>query len=520
MCIVVELKRDATPEIVLNQLFKLTPMQESFGIINLAIVDGKPVVCSTLELIKHFVRHRRDVVTRRTEFELRKAKERMHILEGFRIVLLNLDEVIALIKASSTPAEARQGLRSRYGLSEIQAQAILDLKLQRLTGMERLAIEQEYKDLATEIERLKSILADTRKIDTIISSELQSIAENFGDKRRTEIVDAVQAIEVEDLLEDEEMVVTLSHKGYIKRTHTSEYRVQRRGGVGISGVSAKDDDDFVTNLFVTSTLSELLIFTDSGRLYWLKVYEIPEASRTARGRAIINLLNLKEGESLTAVLPVKEVKPGMAVFMATQQGTVKKTELTEFSQSRRSGVIACTLDEGDHLIGADLCSQGDEVILCTKDGMSIRFAQDDVRSMGRAARGVRGISLDQGDLVVGMTVVRKGSEGKNNVPNTLLTVCENGYGKRTLLEDYRVQGRGGKGVIDIHTSARNGPTIGSFAVNEASGLMLITSGGKIIRLDAREVSVIGRNTQGVKLIELEPGEKVAAAAHVPDTEEE
>jgi DNA gyrase subunit A len=515
MRIVMELKRDATPEVVLNQLYKMTPMQSSFGIVSLAIVDGRPVVCSLIELLTHFLNHRRDVVTRRTEFELKKAKERMHLLEGFRIALLNLDDVIKLIREASTPKDARDELITRYSLSTIQAQAILDLRLQKLTGMERLSIEQEYEELAKRIEELLSILADTQKVNSIIAAELTEVKESFGDARRTEIVDDGGEINMYDLIEDEEMVVTVSHKGYIKRTSVSEYREQRRGGKGIIG-AASDDDDFTQNLFVCSTLAELLVFTNYGRVYWLKVYGVPESGRTSRGRALVNLLELKEDEKVCAILPVRERTENTFVALATARGVVKKTALEEFSRSRRNGIMACTLDEGDILIGAALTSGTDDVILATRDGMAIRFDEDQVRAMGRAARGVTGIRFEGDDKVVSMTIVKKeDAEKVGDEGITLLTVCENGYGKRTEIAEYRSQNRGGKGLIDIQTEGRNGPVIESIAVNNGSGLMLITSGGKIIRTGAAAVSVIGRNTRGVKLIDLDEAEKVVAVAPAP-----
>ena len=517
MRIVVELKRDATPEVVLNQLYKLTPMQSSFGIVNLAIVNGKPVVCSLIDLLSYFLDHRRDVVTRRTEFELKKAKERMHLLEGFRIALLNLDEVIKLIRAASTPKDAKDELIARFSLSSIQAQAILDLRLQKLTGMERLAIEQEYEELAKRISELLSILADAKKVDAIISAELTEVRAKYADPRRTEIVDDGAEIDMRDLIEDEEMVVTVSHNGYIKRTSVSEYREQRRGGKGIIGAASSDDGDFVENLFVASTLADLLVFTSLGRLYWLKVYEIPESGRTSRGRALVNLLEMKEDEKLCAILPIKEWTENSYVVLATKGGVIKKTALEDFSRSRRSGIMACTLDEGDTVMSAAITREGDDIILATRDGMAIRFQEDQVRPMGRAARGVTGIRFEGDDKVVGLVVIPKTTtetpaEGEEL---TLLTVCENGFGKRTVVSEYRAQNRGGKGLIDIQTDGRNGPVIESLAVTAGCGLMLITSGGKIIRTLARHVSVIGRNTRGVKLIDLEPEEKVVAVSRAP-----
>jgi len=513
MRIVVELKRDATPEVVLNQLYKLTPMQSSFGIVNLAIVDGKPVICSLHDLLTYFLNHRRDVVTRRTEFDLKKAKERMHLVEGFRIALLNLDDVIKLIRGASTPKDARDELISRYTLSTIQAQAILDLRLQKLTGMERLAIEQEYDELAKLIQDLLDILGDAKRIDSIIGAELLAVKEKYGDARRTEIVDDGGEIDMHDLIEDEQMVVSVTHKGYIKRTSVSEYREQRRGGKGIIGASS-DDDDFVQHLFVTSTLSDLLVFTSLGRMYWLKVYSIPESGRTSKGRALVNLLELKEDEKLCTILPVREWSENSFIALATKQGIIKKTALEEFSRSRRSGIVACTLEEGDSLIGASITSGKDDILLATRDGMSIRFNEDQVRPMGRSARGVTGIRFEGDDSVVSMTVIQGGSapvvEGQEEM--TLLTVCENGFGKRTVVSEYRSQNRGGKGLIDIQTEGRNGPVVEAMAVTNNTGIMLITSGGKIIRTSAKDVSVIGRNTRGVKMIDLDTEEKVVAVA--------
>ena len=516
MRIVIELKRDATPEVVMNQLYKLTPLQSSFGIVNLAIVDGKPVVCTLLELLTYFLNHRRDVVTRRTEFDLKKAKERMHLLEGFRIALLNLDEVIKLIRGASTPRDARDELIGRYSLSTIQAQAILDLRLQKLTGMERLAIEQEYNELAKLIEELLAILGDSRIVDAIIGAELLEVKEKYGDARRTEIVDDGGEINMQDLIEDEQMVVSVSHKGYVKRTSVSEYREQKRGGKGVIGASS-DDEDFVQHLFVTSTLSDLLVFTSLGRMYWLKVYEIPESGRTSKGRALVNLLEFKEDEKLCTILPVREWGENSFVALATRQGIIKKTALKEFSRSRRSGIVACTLEEGDTLIGAAITNGKDDIILATRDGMAIRFQEDQVRAMGRSARGVTGIRFDGDDNVVSMAVVHNGSSEVSTPEGTaeeltLLTVCQNGFGKRTKISEYRSQNRGGKGLIDIQTEGRNGPVIEAMAVTNSTGIMLITSGGKIIRTSANDVSVIGRNTRGVKMIDLDTEEKVVAVA--------
>jgi len=521
MRIVIELKRDVTPERVLNQLYKHTPLQSSFGIINLAIVEGRPVVCTLVELLNHYLDHRRDVVTRRTQFQLRQASERMHILEGFRIALLNLDEVIQLIKGSQTPKEAKEGLSAKYELSEIQSQAILELRLQKLTGMERLAVEKEHEELAQEIERLKLILSDTKRVDQIVGEELRAVGEQFGDERRTEIQHNDEDIDHEDLIEDESMVVTVSHKGYVKRLPVDTYRAQRRGGRGITGANS-NDDDFIEHLFVASNLSDVLVFTSFGRLYWQKVYGIPAAGRTARGRALVNLLNLKEGEQISAIRSVSEFLPDRYVFMATKKGIIKKIDLMSFSRARKGGVTACTLAEDDLLIGVGITHGNDHIILATKSGMAIRFSENVVRPMGRSARGVKGVRLTGNDEVVGMVVVAESNGDDNQQPNrinssgTLLTVCEHGYGKRSSIDDYRVQNRGGKGLIDIRTVERNGDVAGVCAVTDDSDVMIMTSSGKIIRFQSQDLSVIGRNTKGVKLVNLEEGERVLAVTPVYD----
>ncbi|HMO02365.1 MAG TPA: DNA gyrase subunit A [Oligoflexia bacterium] len=517
MRLVVELKKDATLEIVKNQLVKLTDFQITFGIINLAIVEGKPQVCSLAQLLFAFINHRRDVVTRRAQFELRKSRERIHLLEGFRIVLADLDNVIQLIKGSETPQIAASALIDRYALSDMQAQAILELRLQRLTGMERLAIENEFSDLQKLIEQLTALLADSKKIDDLIIKELKEVKSRFGDKRRTLIEDQGELLDAEDLIEDEDVVITLSHQGYIKRTKLSEYRAQKRGGKGVYGAVSKEDD-FIEHLFTASTKSYLLVFTSLGKLHWIKVYEIPEAGRAARGRAIVNLLKLSDGEKLTAILSVREFNDALSVLMVTEQGLVKRTALSEFSRIRSGGIIACTLDEGDRLAGVAICGSEDQAILASQEGMSIRFAVAEVRVMGRGARGVRGINLDQGDRVIGMVVIPKLTiDGKDTTggagikADTLLTICENGYGKRTEISEYREQSRGGKGVIDIQTDERNGKAVSVCLVGDQSEVMLITSAGKIIRISAKEVSVVGRNTKGVRLIGLDQDEKVSAA---------
>ena len=521
--VVIELKREATAEVVLNQLYKLTPLRSSFGIINLAIVDGRPLVCTIKQLLECFIEHRRDVVTRRSSFQLRKCQDRMHILEGFRIALLNLDDVIQLIKKSDDPSEARAKLCSTYELTEIQSQAILDLRLQKLTGMERLAIEREHEELANEIRRLMDLLSDSKKMDALIGAELAEVKEKFADPRRTVIEDSVaNDITVEDLIEKEEMVVTVSHNGYAKRTTLSSYKAQKRGGKGVSG-TAQTDDDFTEHLFVASTHDYLLIFTDHGRLYCIKVYEIPEAGRVAKGRALVNLLDIKDGEKVTAVLPISKFEAGRTVVMASRNGYIKKTELLEFSNPRRGGIIACSLDENDVLIGVGITPGNADILLSTATGIAIRFSEEDVRSMGRNARGVTGIKLDEEDVVVGMAIVdQSGGEVAPGqiVATNFLTVTQNGFGKRTEIAEYRMQGRAGKGIIDIKTGERNGKVVGVCPVNDQSELILMTSAGKIIRFRAADVSVVGRNTMGVRLVNLDPGEIVVAISLVVENESE
>jgi len=524
MRIVMELKRDATPDIILNQLYKLTPLQTSFGIINLAIVEGRPVVCSLKQLLQCFLDHRRDVVTRRAVFELRKAEDRMHILEGYRIALLNLDQVIALIRGAESPALARRQLCEEFELSTVQAQAILELRLQKLTGMERLAVEKEHAELAEEIARLRTLLASPAEIDRVIGEELANIRDEFGDERRTRIVEQEGEIEIEDLIEDERMVVSVTHQGYIKRTPADQYKAQKRGGKGVTAASNKDED-FVEHLFVASTLAYLFFFTTHGRCFIKKVYMLPQGGRTARGRALVNLLELRDGEKISAIRAVSEFADDRFVVMATRQGYIKKTDLMSFERAnRKSGLTACTLADGDQLIGARITHGQDDIVLASKSGMAIRFSESDVRPMGRTARGVKGINLDSGDEVVGMVVVA-GAESSDGVDGAdmrpdesafLLTACENGFGKRTRIQDYRRQNRGGKGLIDIQAGERNGPVVGVSAVLEDNEVMAIASTGKIVRMGVADISCVGRNTKGVRLVNLDEGEKLSAIAPIRD----
>jgi DNA gyrase subunit A len=511
--VVVELKKDVIPEVILNQLYKMTAMQSSFGIIMLAIVNGQPRVLSLREVLEHFIDHRKEIVTRRCIFDLRKAEEKAHILEGFKIALENLDEVIAIIKQSANPREAKERLMERFALSEIQSQAILDMRLHRLTGMERDKIISEYRDILALIQRLKEILASEVEILKIIKTELIEIKDKFADERRTEIVDQRGELSLEDLIVDEDMVVTVSHAGYIKRNAVSLYRSQRRGGKGVTGMRPKEED-FVEQLFIASTHSYILVFTDAGRVYWLKVHEIPQGGRASRGKAIVNLLQLQNGENVTTVLPVKEFSEGRYIIFATRKGIIKKTDLMAYSHPRSGGIIALTIDEGDRLVSTRLSDGEMDVLLASQNGKAIRFPEKDVRAMGRTSRGVRGMQLEGDDRVIGMEVV------SDSTAATLVTVTERGYGKRTNLDEYRQQGRGGKGIITIKASERNGKVVDIKLINDDFDLMFITDGGKVLRTRVSDLSIIGRNTQGVRLMVLEPGERIVAVAKLAEKEED
>jgi DNA gyrase subunit A len=505
--IVIEIKRGDNADVVLNQLYKHTQMDTSFGIIMLALVRNQPRVLSLKETINHFIEHRKEVVTRRTQYELGKAEERLHILEGLKMALDHLDEVIALIRKSASPQEAKEGLMLKLGLSDPQAQAILDMRLQRLTGLERDKILEERKELINTVKRLKEILEHEHLILGIVTEELKEMREKYGDERRTEILESSEEISIEDLIADEDMVVTTTHDGYIKTTPLSIYRSQRRGGKGRTGITTKELD-FVETLFIASKHNYVLFFTNLGRCYWIKVHEIPEAGPTARGKALVNLLSLSDGEKVAAVLPVREFKESQYIIMATKNGIVKKTKLMAYSNPRAGGIIALNIREDDELIEAKLTSGSDEILLTSYFGQAIRFAEDDVRDMGRTATGVIGIRLDEGDQVVSLEVIE-------NPDAQVLTVTEMGYGKRTLVSEYRVTGRGGKGIITIKTTGKNGRVVGAFQVTNDTQIMIITThGGKVIRMNASEISVYGRGTQGVRLIGLEPDERVAAVAKV------
>ena len=510
MRVVVELKKDAVAEVVLNNLYKATQMQVSFGVQLLAIVQNRPRTMNLKELLEEFLAFRKEVVTRRTLFLLRKAESREHILEGLKVALDHIDAIIKLIRASKEPKEAKEGLMARFGLSEIQAQAILDMQLRRLTGLEREKILQELKEVREEIARLKKILAEETELLRVIGEEFREIRDAYGDARRSEIQRETRDLRLEDLIVDEEMVVTVSHTGYIKRNPISLYRTQRRGGRGKVGMGTKEED-FVSMLFIASMHAYVMFFSDLGKVYWLKVHELPEAGRASKGRAIVNLLSLAQGESVAMILPVREFTEGKFVVMATSLGIIKKTELMEYSRPRAGGIIAIGLNEGDRLIATAITTGQDEVFLSTRQGMSIRFHEEDVRSMGRAATGVRGIDLEEGDALVGMDILRP--------QGTMLSVTEKGYGKRTAVEEYRNQSRGGKGVITLKVTGKTGPVVGVCQVADGDEAMLVTDGGKIIRMLVGEIRVIGRNTQGVRLIGLSESERVASIARLAEKEE-
>jgi DNA gyrase subunit A len=511
MRIVIELKRDAVAEVLLNQLYKHTPLQESFGVNMLAIVDGRPRLLSLKDALQVFLRHRREVVVRRTAYDLRKAQERLHVLAGLKIAVENLDRAIAIIRSASEPSTAREGLMAELGLSQIQAQAVLDMRLQRLTGLEREKIIEEYHETEKLIARYQTILADEREVSNIIVEELRELKEKYGDPRRTQIVDEVGALSAEDLIVEEDMVVTISHEGYVKRNPVGLYRAQRRGGRGKIGATTRDED-FVEHLFVASTHSYLMFFTSTGKVYWLKVHEIPQAGRAARGRAVTNLLQLKAEEKLSAFLPVREFKEGHYLIFATRRGLVKKTDLMQYSSPRPSGLIAIALEEGDEVVGVRLTDGRSEVILSTADGQAIRFEESEVRPMGRSTYGVRGMTLDDGDQIVSIDLVETGA--------SLLAVAEKGYGKRTEMDEYRQTHRGGKGIITMKTTEKTGRVIGLRLVTDDDQIMLVSSGGKVVRIRVNEIRVIGRNTQGVRLIDLEEGERVAAVARLAEREDE
>ncbi len=502
--IVLEVKRGEMGQVILNNLYKHTQMETTFGIIMLALVGGQPHILNLKRMLKYFLQHRRDVILRRTRFELRKAEEKAHILEGLKIALDHLDEIIRLIRSAKSPDEAKTGLIANYALSMIQAQAILDMRLQRLTGLERDKIITDYTETMKEIERLKAILGSEALVSRIIKEELQEVKSKYADERRTEIAAGTADLTLEDLITEEEMVITVSHNGYIKRNPLSIYRSQRRGGKGLTGMETREED-YVEQLFIGSTHDYMLFFSNMGRLYWLKIYQIPEAGRAAKGKALVNVLSLSEGERITTALNVKDFKEGYLV-MFTKAGIVKKTKLEEYSNPRSKGIIAVTLDEGDELIAVKRTTGNNDIIIGTRRGLAARFNEEDVRSVGRTARGVIGIRLGKKDEVVSANVIEEGT--------TLLTVTEKGLGKRTRSEEYPVHGRGGKGVISIKVVERGGNAVGLLQVKDEDEVVLITNGGKLIRTVAKNISVLGRNTQGVKLMDIDPEDKIVSVGRV------
>src|SRR3989441_7290621 len=511
MRVAIDLKREATPTVVLNQLYKLTPLQESFGVILLAIVDSRPRLLNLKEVLVFFLAHRREVVRRRTVFDLGKAQERLHILEGLKIALDNLDAILHLIRHGQNPASVRQGLMAQFALSETQAQAILDMRLQRLTQLEQGKILAEHSTTVALIAHLQAVLANPQEIDALIKEELLDLRSRFADGRRTQILSATADLSDEDLIAEEDMVVTVSHAGYIKRNPASLYRSQRRGGKGVVGATTREED-FVEHLLVSSTHSFLLFFTTIGRVYWVKVHELPQGGRTAKGKAIVNLLPLREGEKISAVLPVREFQEGYFVVFATRKGLVKKTELMAYANPRHDGIIALSLEEDDEVIGVRLTDGSQDLLLSTKKGQAIRFSEQEVRPTGRVAYGVKGITLEEGDAVVSLEMLSKGA--------TLLTVSSGGYGKRSEVEEYRVQSRGGKGIITMRTTDKTGEVIGVRQVTDEDHLMLVTDSGRIIRLRMVELRVIGRNTQGVRLLNVGPEERVVSLALLAEKEDE
>ncbi|MGB5107873.1 MAG: DNA gyrase subunit A [Candidatus Zixiibacteriota bacterium] len=511
MRIVIELKRDVQPQIVLNQLFKHTQMQSTFGVIMISLVDGAPKVLPLRSMLDEFIKHRHEVIERRAKFDLKKAEDRAHILEGLRIALDHIDAIISTIRSSKTVPEAKDNLMSRFKLSEIQAQAILEMRLQRLTGLERQKIEDEYRDLIKLIEYLKSVLASRDMRMEIIKTELIEMKDKYGDERRTEIVDAEEEISIEDLIAEEDMVITISHQGYIKRLSTSAYRKQNRGGRGSIGINVKEED-FVEHLFIASTHDYILFFSTKGKAYWIKVHEVPVGGKLAKGKPVVNMVELVEAEKICAFVPVRSFDEGRFVVMATRNGIIKKTDLSAFSNPRRDGIKAIDIPDDDILIEVDISDGNNDIILATHEGQAIRFEENKVRAMGRTAYGVKGIELEKKDYVVGMVVVKRDT--------SILTVAELGFGKRSEISEYRVTNRGGKGVINMKTTDKTGNVIAVKEVVEKDGLMIITEKGIVIRQDIKSIRVIGRATQGVKLINLEPGDRVTDVARIIAEDEE
>ncbi len=510
MRIVVELKRDVEPQIILNQLFKHTQLETTFGIIMLALVENRPKVLTLRQVLEHYIEHRKVIIRRRTQFELDKALKRAHILEGLKIALKFIDRIIKTIKTSKNTENAKERLMKEFDLSEIQSQAILEMQLQRLTALERDKIDAEYAELLKKIELCRAILASEKKVEAIIKEELENLKKKYGDERRTDIVGEVEELEVEDLIAEEDVVVTISHGGYIKRLPVSAYRKQKRGGVGASGAELKEED-FVEHLFVASTKDYLLIFTDKGQVHWLKVYEIPQASRTSKGKAIINLVQMEAGSKISSTIPVKEFSEDKYLVMVTKLGQIKKTKLDAYGNPRKAGIIGITLDKGDELMGVELTDGKQELLIGTSQGKAIRFPENKVRDMGRQAGGVRGISLDKKDQVIGMVLAQKGT--------TILTVTELGFAKRTPAEEYRLTSRGGKGIINIKVTDKNGLAVSLKTVSDNDELMVITQNGMFLRCAVKDIRTTGRSAQGVRLIKLQDKDRVSGVAHVIAEEE-
>lgn len=509
--IVIELKRDANAPVVLNNLFKHTQMQTTFGVIMLALVEGRPQILTLRQMIDHFIKHRNEVVVRRTKFDLAEAEKRAHILEGYIIALDNIDEIIKLIKKSKDVPSAQEGLMKRFKLSEIQAKAILDMRLQKLTGLERKKVEDEYKETIKLIQQLQAILASKKLQMQIIKDELLDIRKKYGDERRTEIVYKAEEFSVEDMIADENVVITISHSGFIKRFPVSGYRRQSRGGKGVTGATTKEDD-FIEHMFIASTHNYILFFTDKGRCYWLKVHEIPEAGRATRGKSIVNLIEKQQDENIAAFVPVQEFNDKQCVVMVTQHGMVKKTSLTEYSNVRRTGITAITLQKGDVLKEVKLADGSQDLVIGTHNGFAIRFNEKEARQMGRTAAGVRGVKLGKGDLVVGAVAVKRQT-------TSILVVSEHGYGKRSELDEYRVSHRGGKGVITLRVTDKTGFMVAIREVLNNDDVVVVTTKGVVIRQPAKEIRMAGRNTQGVRLIRLDAGDQVSAIAAVPTEED-
>ncbi len=514
--VVIEMRRDVQPQVILNQLFKHTQMEVTFGVISLALVNNSPRVLTLKQMMGHFLNHRRTVIRRRTQFELDRALRRAHILEGLRIALANIDEIIRLIRSSRSTATAKVNLMKRFRLTEIQAQAILEMQLQRLTGLERSKIEEEYKALLKDIARYRAILASEKKIDGLIKDELADLQKKYADERRTEIAAKAEEIEVEDLIAEEDMAITISNGGYIKRLGLDAYRKQRRGGKGVSAMTTKEED-FVKHLFIASSKDYLLIFSDQGTVRWLKVYEIPIASRSAKGKAIVNLLSFRSGERISAIVAVKEFSEDRYVIMATAGGAVKKTRLSAFRNPRKGGIVGITLDKGDALIGTAISTGRHDILLATRRGKALRFSEEQIRDMGRAARGVRGIQLAPGDRVVSMQVFPP-DIAKSGV--SVLTVSARGFAKRSAFEEYRVQSRGGKGIINIKVTERNGPVVGVLGVRDDDEIMAVTKGGMVVRCPTEDIRSSGRSTQGVRLIAVADDDEVSSVADVVARDED